>query len=83
MEYMSKGGFVMIFVLSLLISTLLFAKEPGQVVFENSCQRCHTEGSKKPLSYLREKYKGKPEAITQMAKVCPWGKGLSDMEING
>ncbi len=36
---------------------------------------------KKPLSYLKEKYRGKPEAVMELAKRCPWGRGLSNMEI--
>ncbi len=53
----------------------------GEMIFKNSCIRCHTEKDKKPLSYLKVKYKDKPEEIKELAKRCPWGKGLSDMEI--
>ncbi|MFN3599259.1 MAG: c-type cytochrome [Aquificaceae bacterium] len=53
----------------------------GEMIFKNSCIRCHTEKDKKPISYLKERYKGKPEEIKELAKRCPWGKGLSDMEI--
>lgn len=69
----------------LLILTLLFstavAKPEGQIIWESQCQRCHQPGSSKPLSYLKQKYKGNPQGIEEMAKVCPWGKGLSEMEI--
>ncbi|RMH80852.1 MAG: cytochrome c [Acidobacteria bacterium] len=65
----------------LLMSTFTFAKPPGEVIFQNSCERCHAEGSKKPLSYLRQKYRSNPQGIMELAKVCPWGKNLSDMEI--
>ncbi len=65
--------------LSLIIG-FAFAQE-GEIIFKNSCMRCHTERDKKPLSYLKEKYKGKPEEIMELAKRCPWGQGLSDMEI--
>ncbi|MCS6957074.1 MAG: cytochrome c [Aquificaceae bacterium] len=57
-----------------------FASE-GELIFKNSCMGCHTDKDKKPLSYLKEKYKGKPDAVMQLAKRCPWGQGLSDMEI--
>ena len=57
------------------------AKPEGQVIFENSCLNCHQPDSKKPLSYLQKKYKGKAEEIKELAKRCPWGKGLSEFEI--
>ncbi|RMH05498.1 MAG: cytochrome c [Aquificota bacterium] len=64
-----------------MLLSLACAKEAGQVIFENSCKRCHGEGSPKPLSYLQQKYKGNPQAIIHMAKACPWGRRLSEMEI--
>ena len=66
--------------LSLSLTSFVFASE-GELIFKNSCMRCHTDRDRKPLSYLKEKYKGKPEAVMELAKRCPWGKGLSDMEI--
>lgn len=68
-----------VILLSFIIS-YAFAQE-GEIIFKNSCMRCHTEKDKKPLSYLKEKYKGKPGEIKELAKRCPWGQGLSDMEI--
>ncbi len=64
----------------LLLANLCLASE-GELIFKNSCMRCHTDKNKKPLSYLREKYKGRPEAVMELAKRCPWGRGLSGMEI--
>ncbi len=64
----------------LLLVSLGFASE-GELIFKNSCIRCHTDKDKKPLSYLKEKYRGKPEAVMELAKRCPWGQGLSEMEI--
>ena len=64
----------------LLFINLCFASE-GELIFKNSCMRCHTDKDKKPLSYLKEKYKGKPEVVMELAKRCPWGQGLSDMEV--
>ncbi len=72
---------VFISVLGLLFSLALASASEGELIFKNSCQRCHLEGSKKPLSYLKQKYKGKPEAVMELARNCPWGKGLSQMEI--
>ncbi|MFN3871117.1 MAG: c-type cytochrome [Aquificaceae bacterium] len=63
-----------------LLTGCAFSSE-GEMIFKNSCMRCHTEKDKKPLSYLKEKYKNKPEEIKELAKRCPWGQGLSDMEI--
>ncbi|WP_448588416.1 c-type cytochrome [Thermocrinis sp.] len=71
-----KGLLVYVFLLS-----IGFAKPEGQVVFENSCLRCHQPDSKKPLSYLQKKYKGKAQEVVELAKRCPWGRGLSDLEI--
>ena len=64
-----------------LIFSFGFAKPEGQVIFENSCLRCHQPNSNKPLSYLQKKYKGKAEEVMELAKRCPWGKGLSELEI--
>jgi len=58
-----------------LLVSLGFASE-GKLIF-----KCHTDKDKRPLGYLKEKYKGKPEAVMELAKRCPWGQGLSDMEI--
>lgn len=63
----------------LLLINLGFAEE-GELIFKNSCMRCHTDKDKKPVSYLKEKYKGKPEAVMDLIKRCPWGQGLSEME---
>jgi cytochrome c551/c552 len=65
---------------SMFLINLVFASD-GEMIFKNYCMRCHTEKDKKPLSYLKEKYKGKPEAVMDLAKKCPWGIGLSNMEI--
>ncbi len=67
------------FYVLLLLTNLAFASE-GELIFKNSCMGCHTDKDKKPLSYLREKYKGKPEAVMELVKRCPWGQGLSEME---
>ncbi|MEJ5339682.1 MAG: c-type cytochrome [Aquificaceae bacterium] len=64
----------------LFLINLSFAVE-GELIFKNSCMRCHTDKDKKPLGYLKEKYKGKPEAVAELARRCPWGQGLSEMEI--
>lgn len=69
-----------IFTLLILIS-LSFAESEGHYLFKNHCLRCHAENSPKPIPYLKSKYKGNKDAVIQMAKRCPWGKGLSDMEI--
>ncbi|MEN3028810.1 MAG: cytochrome c [Aquificaceae bacterium] len=69
-----------LFLSFLLVTGCTFASE-GELIFKNSCMRCHTEKDKKPLNYLKEKYRGKPEAVRELAKNCPWGRGLSDMEI--
>jgi len=65
----------------LLLFSFALAKPEGQIIFENNCLRCHQEGSKKPLSYLKKEYKGRADAVMVLAKQCPWGQGLSDMEI--
>lgn len=65
----------------LFLLGIVFAKPEGQIIFENSCLRCHQEGSKKPLSYLKKEYKGRADAVMVLAKQCPWGRNLSDMEI--
>jgi len=46
-------------ILSTLLINLALASD-GEVIFKNFCMRCHTEKDKKPLSYLKEKYRGKP-----------------------
>lgn len=61
--------------------SLSLATPEGKILFENNCLRCHREGSLKPVSFLKKKFKGNPEGIVEMAKRCPWGKGLSNMEI--
>lgn len=66
--------------LSLSLAGFVFASE-GELIFKNSCLRCHTDKDRKPLSYLKEKYRGKPEEVMKLAKICPWGRGLSEMEI--
>ncbi|MFN3976120.1 MAG: cytochrome c [Aquificaceae bacterium] len=65
---------------SLFLVSLALASD-GEVIFKNSCMRCHTEKDKKPLSYLKEKYKGKSKEVMELAKRCPWGRGLSSLEI--
>ena len=67
-------------ILSTLLRNLALASD-GEVIFKNFSMRCRTEKDKKPLSYLKEKYRGKPEAVMELAKRCPWGRGLSNMEI--
>ncbi|MEW6655273.1 MAG: cytochrome c [Aquificota bacterium] len=67
-------------ILLTVLINLSFASD-GEMIFKNFCMRCHTEKDKKPLSYLKEKYRGKPEAVMELAKRCPWGRGLSNMEI--
>ncbi|MFN3813859.1 MAG: c-type cytochrome [Aquificaceae bacterium] len=64
-----------------LLTSLALAVPEGKVIFDNNCLRCHQEGSKKPLSYLMREYKGRADAIMVLAKQCPWGRNLSDMEI--
>ncbi|ADC89470.1 hypothetical protein Thal_0837 [Thermocrinis albus DSM 14484] len=71
-----------VWILVVLSFMLAYSKEDGRVIFENACLRCHTENSSKPLRYLMEKYKGKAEEVKALARRCPWGKGLSDMEID-
>ncbi len=68
-------------VLLLFILGLSFGKPEGQVIWETQCQRCHVGEGKKDLNYLRQKYRNNPQGIRDLAKVCPWGKSLSDMEI--
>lgn len=53
----------------------------GETIFRNSCIGCHQENSKKPLSYLKQKYRGRSLEVVQLAKNCPWGKNLSELEI--
>ncbi len=71
----------MIILALFLFSYISSATPEGRLLFENHCIRCHAEGSKKPLSLLRKKYRGNPSGVVDLAKRCPWGRGLSDMEI--
>ncbi|MEZ0360352.1 MAG: cytochrome c [Hydrogenobacter sp.] len=71
----------MILLYIVLFLSYAFAVPEGQMIFENNCLRCHQEGSKKPLSYLKKEYKGRSDAVMILAKQCPWGRNLSDMEI--
>ncbi|WP_340690468.1 cytochrome c [Hydrogenobacter thermophilus] len=70
-----------VFIYTAFLVGFAFAVSEGQMIFENNCLRCHQEGSKKPLSYLKKEYKGRADAIMVLAKQCPWGRNLSDMEI--
>lgn len=65
----------------LFLIDLALALPEGEVLFKSHCIRCHAQGSEKPLGYLRDKFRGNPEGVVQLAKRCPWGQGLSDMEI--
>ncbi len=53
----------------------------GKVLFETHCMKCHAQNSPKPLTYLKEKYRNNPQAVINLAKRCPWGRDLSEMEI--
>ncbi|MEN3034170.1 MAG: cytochrome c [Aquificaceae bacterium] len=64
----------------LAIFAMSFASE-GETIFRNSCLGCHQENSRKPLSFLKQKYKNRSLEVIQLAKNCPWGKNLSDLEI--
>ncbi|MCS7261801.1 MAG: cytochrome c [Aquificaceae bacterium] len=66
---------------TLLLLTGFALSSEGEIIFKNSCMGCHTEKDRKPLKYLKEKYKGKPQAVAELAKRCPWGQGLSELEI--
>ncbi len=69
--------------LFLLVSIgVSFAKPEGQKLFEANCLKCHGENSRKPLSYLKKQYKGKPEEVKELSKQCPWGRHLSEKEID-
>ncbi len=68
--------------LTLLLIQLGFSKPEGQILFEENCLKCHGENSRKPLSYLKREYKGKPDEIKELAKRCPWARNLSDKEID-
>lgn len=57
------------------------ATPEGKLLFENHCLKCHAQGSSKPLGYLKSKYKNNAEGVLRLAKRCPWGRGLSEMEI--
>ncbi|WP_457601221.1 c-type cytochrome [Hydrogenivirga sp.] len=63
------------------LSYISFALPEGKVLFENHCLRCHAPGSPKPVEFLRSKYRSNAEGVLKLAKRCPWGRGLSDMEI--
>ncbi len=68
--------------LALLAFTYMsFAVPEGKVLFENHCLRCHAQDSPKSVKYLKSKYKGNPSGVVELAKRCPWGQGLSEMEI--
>ncbi len=69
-------------ILSCLFISFSYGKSEGQKLFEQNCLRCHGENSRKPLSYLKRTYKGKPEEIKELAKQCPWGRHLSEEEID-
>ncbi len=70
-----------ILVAMLAFSYMSLAVPEGKLLFDNHCLRCHAPGSGKPLSYLKEKYKNDPDGVLELAKRCPWGRGLSEMEI--
>ncbi len=65
--------------LILLVSPALASD--GRVLFEAHCIKCHAPGSPKPLSFLKKKFKNNPQAVVNLAKRCPWGRGLTEMEI--
>ncbi|EDP76014.1 cytochrome c [Hydrogenivirga sp. 128-5-R1-1] len=67
--------------LLLAVTYMSFSSPEGRTLFENHCIRCHAPGSPKPLKFLREKYRDNAEGVLELAKRCPWGKGLSDMEM--
>jgi len=68
--------------IGLLAFTYISSAVPeGKLLFENHCLKCHAQGSNKPLGYLREKYRNNPAGVVELAKRCPWGRGLSEMEI--
>ncbi|RLJ70968.1 cytochrome c553 [Hydrogenivirga caldilitoris] len=65
----------------LFLINAAFAVHEGEILFKNHCIKCHAQDSKKPLKYLRQKFQNNPEGVIQLAKRCPWGQGLSDMEV--
>jgi len=60
---------------------IAFASPEGEVLFKNHCIKCHAPGSPKPVKFLKSKYSKNPEGVLELAKRCPWGKGLSEMEL--
>jgi len=71
----------MLMFLLLLITYVSFPSPEGRALFENHCVRCHAPGSPKPVGYLKNKYRNNAEGVLELARRCPWGKGLSDMEM--
>ena len=72
---------VRVLVVTLVLSYISFAVPEGKLLFDNHCLRCHTPESKKPVSYLKKKYKNNTEGVLELARRCPWGRAISDMEI--
>jgi len=66
----------------LLVLTLSCAAVAGgKDLYEHHCLRCHTENSQTPTSLIRDRFRGNPEGIVELSKRCPWGRSLSEMEI--
>ncbi len=70
-----------VLIVPLVFSYISLAVPEGRLLFENHCLRCHTEGSKKPVSYLKRKYRNNTRGVLELARRCPWSRGLSEMEI--
>jgi len=71
-----------LFIITLSFLSLAVSKPEGQILFEKNCLKCHGENSRKPLSYLKKEYRGKPDEIKYLAQRCPWARGLSEKEID-
>ncbi len=57
------------------------ASSEGEDLFRANCLKCHRDNSPAPVFLMKEKFRGKPELIVELAKKCPWGKNLSELEV--
>ncbi len=60
----------------ILLISLSFSLSGRELFFKN-CIRCHYEGSRLPLSYLKKEYRGEYETVLELINRCPFGRGLT------